>query len=65
MSLVYNSSHIQALSRKKKKNGNANSDASKNRPCKTNQDEDDAFKGNNICDSLSLLNITINNARGI
>ena len=36
MSLVYNSSQIQALSRKKKKKGNANSDASENRPSKTN-----------------------------
>ena len=35
MSLVYNSIQIQALSRKKKK-GNANSDASENRPSKTN-----------------------------
>ena len=34
MSLVYNSSEIQAFSRKKKKN--ANSDASENRPSKTN-----------------------------
>ena len=36
MSLVYNSSQIQALSVGRKKNVNANSDASEKRPSKTN-----------------------------
>ena len=45
MSLVYDSSQIQANSRQKKK-GNTNSDA---------KDEDHAFKGNNICNSLQFI----------
>ena len=56
MSLVYNSSQIQALSRKKKKKETQTPTLVKIDLLKLiTKDEDYAFKGNNICDSLQFI----------
>ena len=56
MSLVYNSSQIQALSRKKKKKETQTPTLVKIDLLKLiTKDEDHAFKGNNICNSLRFI----------